>query len=500
MSLTAPSTALVRLETGIKGLDTILGGGVLRGGIYIVRGDPGAGKTILTNQICFNYIAGSTDRRCLFVTLLAESHARMIANLRTLSFFDEARIPDAVTYLSALGELRDGGLKALLDLLRREIHRRRCSVMVLDGLVSVQAVAVSELALKDFVHGLQEIALGTECTMFLTNNMGGNVSPEQTMVDGLIELSDRIYGWRAESDLRVKKMRGGAFLRGRHGYKITDDGIVVHPRIEALLALPSRADQTNPEIRLSSGNSRLDGLLGGGLPGTSTTMVLGPSGTGKTTLGMQFLNGASPEEPGLYFGFYETPSRLRARVKSMALASHIETGLVEVMWQPPTGDMVDAYGESLLSAIHKRKVRRLFIDGLNGFRNAASDVERMGNFFVALVNELRVLGVTTVYTLEAPDLLGPAARLPVDDVSSIAENMIALRFHEWRGRLHRIISILKMRNGEFNPSLHEFAIGEEGITIAETPDSAAALLEHDRGLSQRTPYVLPVGGSQPSGG
>ncbi len=102
--------------------------------------------------------------------------------------------------------------------------------------------------------------------------------------------------------------------------------------------------------------------------------------------------------------------------------------------------------------------------------------------------------------MEAPDLLGPAARLPIDDVSSIAENMIALRFHESRGRLHRLISILKMRNGDFSPSLHEFSIGPKGLVIADTPDSAARLLDGDRGHEQRTSYVLPVSGSMPNGG
>ena len=276
MTLPPPPTGSPRIPTGIKGLDTILGGGFMRGGIYIVRGDPGAGKTILTNQICFNFIAQAPDRRCLFVTLLAENHARMLGNLRGLSFFDEARIPDGLTYLSALGELRDGGLKTLLDLLRREIQRRRCAILVLDGLVSVQAMAASEVAFKDFVHGLQEIALGTECTMFLTNNIAGGVSPEQTMVDGLIELSDRVYGWRAESDLQVKKFRGGAYLRGRHGYKITDDGVVVHPRIEALLAMPSRPDEADIDLRIGSGNLALDALLGEDCPPRRRRWSLAP--------------------------------------------------------------------------------------------------------------------------------------------------------------------------------------------------------------------------------
>ena len=141
--------------------------------------------------------------------------------------------------------MREGGLKAITDLVRREIQRRRCSMLVVDGLVSARATAETEIAFKEFIHDLQEVALATDCTMFLTTNMPQrkhDPSPEQTMVDGLIELNDRIYGWRAESDLQVRKFRGSGFLRGRHAYKITDSGFIVHPRIEALLAHPSRED------------------------------------------------------------------------------------------------------------------------------------------------------------------------------------------------------------------------------------------------------------------
>ena len=236
---------LERVTSGVPGLDTILRGGFMRGGIYIFQGAPGAGKTILSNQICFHHVRD--DGGCaLFVTLLAENHARMIQHLRGLSFFDQDLVADKVTYLSAFREMREGGLKALTNLVRREVQRRHCSMLVIDGLVSARATAETDLAFKEFIHDLQEIALATDCTTFLTTNLpqrADEASPEHTMVDGLIELNDRTYGWRAESDLQIRKFRGSGFLRGRHAYKITDKGFVAHPRIEALLAHPSREDQ-----------------------------------------------------------------------------------------------------------------------------------------------------------------------------------------------------------------------------------------------------------------
>lgn len=304
-------------------------------------------------------------------------------------------------------------------------------------------------------------------------------TPEQTMVDGLIELNDRTYGWRAESDLQVRKFRGSGFLRGRHAYKITDRGFVVHPRIEALLAHPTRQDPGGTE-RTSSGVAELDRMLGSGLPVASTTMVMGPSGSGKTSLGLHFLAQPSRTEPGLMFGFYETPTRLDAKINQICkpLRPLIDSGAVEVLWQPPTDDMLDAYGERLLEAVHRREVKRLVIDGLTSFHNAAVEPSRLDHFFTALANELRVLGVTTLYTLEVPDILGPGIRIPINDISSLAENLILLRFIELRAQLYRLISILKVRDSDFDPSLHEFTIGAGGLAIHATDESAEVIMSN----------------------
>lgn len=477
-----------RVLSGIEGLDTIVNGGFVLGGMYIIQGTPGAGKTILTNQICFHHVAGGG--RALFVTLLAENHARMIGNLQGMSFFDHAMLPDQMSYLSAFNEMRDGGLEALGKLLRREIQRRRTTMLVIDGLVSAQSSAKSDQAFKEFVHDLQEVALATDCTMFLTTNAGDQVSPEQTMVDGLIVLKDRMYGWQAASDLQVTKFRGGSFLRGRHSYQISDDGVTVYPRIEARYAHPSRMAEL-PAGRASMGIDRLDAMLGGGVPNASTTMIMGPSGSGKTTMGMHFLSQSSEDEPGLMFSFYETPARLAVKADRLRppLRPLLDSGSVEVLWQTPTSDLMDAYGERLLEAVHRRKVKRLFIDGLTAFQSAAIDPSRIGNFFSALANELRVLGVTTVYSLEVPDILGPAVRVPVDDASSLAENMILLRFVEQRSRLYRLISILKVRDSDFDPSLYEFTLGDAGFDIRATSESVEEILSgSDRNAEVRDSF------------
>src|SRR3954451_2548450 len=122
---------LERLRTGVPGLDTMLGGGFLRGGLFIIQGAPGAGKTILGNQICFHQVA--EGGRALYVTLLAENHARMMLHIGQLGFFEEQVIPDRLYYISAFPVLEDDGLEGVLDLLRREVQARNSGVLIIDG-------------------------------------------------------------------------------------------------------------------------------------------------------------------------------------------------------------------------------------------------------------------------------------------------------------------------------------------------------------------------------
>ena len=206
---------------------------------------------------------------------------------------------------------------------------------------------------------------------------------------------------------------------------------------------------------------------------------MGPSGTGKTTLGLQFLSRCSETEPGLLFGFYETPARLDAKIAQVcpSLRGLLDSGVVEVQWQPPTDDLLDAYGERLLRMVQQRRVRRLFIDGLGAIQEAAgAQPGRIGNFLTALMNEMRVLGVTTLYTLEIPDIMGPAIRSPIGDLSSLAENLILLRFVEVRSRLYRLISLLKVRDSDFDLTLHEYATSSQGLIIEASAESAERIM------------------------
>jgi circadian clock protein KaiC len=469
----APPT-LEHVPTGIPGLDTVLRGGFLRGGIFIVQGSPGAGKTILGNQICFNHVAAGG--RALYVTLLAANHARMLLHIGQLDFFEETYIPHRLYYISAFRVLEEEGLAAVLALLRREVHAHASTVLVLDGLTAIEEAADSGREFKKFIHELQAQAAIADCTTLLLTSASQSAA-EHTLVDGVIDLQTRLYGRRAERVLQVHKLRGSGYLRGEHSFRITGEGINIYPRTEALLAHPSVADKiSGPPI--STGIPRLDEMMGGGVPQHSTALLIGPPGIGKTTLGVHFLSGCSRDEPGLFFGFYETPSAIRdkAKVLRLPLDQLIAEGHVEIAWQPTTEGLLDETCGRLLAAVKRRGVRRLLIDGLQGFDKLAPEPRRLGHVLSAFSSEFRGRGISTLCTAEA-DLIGPVLGLPfsglsLQGVSCIAEIILVMRYVELRSELHRMISVLKVRDAEINCALHRFKISRGGIVI--DPDSTAA--------------------------
>jgi circadian clock protein KaiC len=465
---------LKRIATGVPGLDTVLRGGFLRGGIFIVQGSPGAGKTILGNQICFHHAA--KGGRALYVTFLAENHARMLLHIGQLGFFEEAIIPDHLYYISAFRVLEQEGLAAVLNLLRREVQARGASLLVLDGLSVIEETAGSGREFKKFIHELQAQAAIADCAMLLLTGVS-QISAEHTLVDGVIELQTKLYGRHAERVLQVHKLRGSGYLRGEHSFRITDEGIVVYPRTEALLAHPSIPDKvTGPPV--STGVAQLDRIMGGGFPQHSTALLVGPPGVGKTTLGLHFLSECNQDNPGLLFGFYETPAAIcdKAKVLGLPLERLIAEGHVDVVWQPTTEGLLDETCDRLVAALERRGVRRLFIDGIQGLERLAPEAERLSHIFSAFSSEFRGRGISTLFTAEA-DLIGPVLGLPFSGlslrgVSCIAEIILVMRYVELRSQLHRMISVVKVRDAEIDCALHRFSISGNGIVIE--PDSTAA--------------------------
>lgn len=184
---------------------------------------------------------------------------------------------------------------------------------------------------------------------------------------------------------------------------------MVHPRTEALLAWPTTLPIT-AQSRLSLGIPQLDEMLRGGILARSTTMLVGATGSGKTLLGLHFLaTGALENQAGLYFGFYEPPAHLISLADQVGLdfSGRTSSGLIEILWHPPVESDLDSLAGRLLQAVRHRQVQCLFIDKLDGFVQVATYPERLSHCFTALLNELRALGVTTLFSVQTPNLFGP---------------------------------------------------------------------------------------------
>ncbi|CAN5704881.1 ATPase domain-containing protein [soil metagenome] len=475
------SRALDRVDTGVPGFDTILNGGLIKGGVYVVEGAPGSGKTILANQICFH--RASRGESTIYITLLAESHTRMIAHLRSMEFFRADLIASSIYYISAFKVLEEAGLDGLLGSIQQAVHQREAAFVVLDGLASAEEFAPSPRDFKKFIHEVQTITSMTGCTLMMLSSTEREAAfrPEHTMVDGMFELADHLDGVRSLRSIVVRKMRGTPQLRGKHSLEITNAGITVRPRIEALLRGPDASDEVADRDLVSQSFqiASLDAMLGGGLPGTSNTLLLGPSGSGKTLLGLQFVvAGAKVGQKGLYLGFYERPAHLRSRGARLDLgvSQAVDVGLLELQWETPIEGVIDTVVERVVRTVIEKGIKRLCFDGLHGFMHHAEFPTRTRAVVGALLAELKRLGVTSVFTLETRDLVGPRIEIPIDGVSSIAENIILLRHVELRSQLFRLISIVKMRDRAYDSRIREFQISDRGLLVADTFDSAEQIL------------------------
>lgn len=452
------------LQTCVSGLDVVLGGGLPAGSLYLIQGLAGSGKTTLACQIGFNH--ARQGKKVLVLTLLAESHAKMINHFRSFSFFDESVIGQQMMFFSAYTSLVKGGLRDLLHLIIATMSEQQPSILIIDGFRSVRDSSATDLALSEFMHSLNSLVSSMGCTTFLLSPVEGNVTDsENTLVDGVIELGQHEQGMGVIRELQLFKVRGAKHLLGKHVFEVGDDGVVVYPRFEAL-ATSCEAPPAQ-RTRLSVGIPSWDERIGGGIISGSITCLLGSPGVGKTIMGLHFIaDGLKRGEQCLIVGFHESPETLvqKARSIGLELQQYVDDGSLEIMWQLPLEILIDDLASRLLNNIRVRTVSRLLIDGVEGLGNLIMHPERSRAFLVALTNELRLHRVT-VYVTEQLHYFKKSSPGAEPSSSALYENIMLLEYFARGDVNHRQIAVMKLRENGYDGANRLMTISNQGIAV-----------------------------------
>ena len=413
-----------RFPSTIEGLDDILHGGLFEGGVYIFEGPPGVGKTTLANQMAYNRAADG--EKTLYVTMLAESHARMVQHMANQTFFRKSAVNAFVFYLSGYRELETEGLKGVLGLLRGELARSGATFLVVDGLV-VSAPGIDE-GVRQFVHELQSLVTAMNCTcLVLTTGRGNALSAEQTMVDGIFTLDDQLFRGRAERLVQVRKFRGSAVVRGQHSFCITDEGLKFFPRLESL---PLQPREHGPRRTVPLGVREVDEALGDeGVWAGSMSLAVGESGVGKTLLALRFAAAADDAAPGLLLlGSAETEvdaCALAARF-GVDLDGALARGVLRIEPIGQADESLDEMGHKILRLVDELDVKRLVVDGTAALADTLAFQDRGYRFLGRLLHELRRRGVTALFTLDPSEIAVASGTPLATGVAALFDNVFAL--------------------------------------------------------------------------
>jgi circadian clock protein KaiC len=465
----AAAARIPLLTTHVAGLDEILGGGFPAHSLYLIQGLAGSGKTTLACQIGFQH--AHQGKKVLILTLIAETHGKMLNHLSSFSFFDDSLVGDRIVFIGAYPDLLKGGLRELLRSITATLAEQRPDIMIIDGFRTVRDAKPSDVALSEFMLSLNSLVSTMQCTTFLLSPTEGNVADsENTLVDGLIELSQYERGLQLIREIKVYKLRGSKHLLGRHVFEVVEDGLVIYPRLEAISSASASASGGAPAAshqRLGFGIDGWDKLTCGGVAKGSTTALLGNPGVGKTLMGLHFIHdGLRRGEHCLIVGFYESPPRLIEKAASVGihLQPYYQSGALQMVWHPPLEVLVDGLARRVLRNVEERAVSRLMVDGLDGLRDIVLHEGRSRSFLAAFVNELRNRDVTTFFTQELP-YFGHGQLHGDMSASMLFENIILLRYVDVAGINRRQIGVLKLRENSYDAANHILLIDDHGMSI-----------------------------------
>lgn len=456
-----------KAATGVTGLDDILGGGLTPGHVFLLEGTPGTGKT--TIALKFMLEGAKAGEKSLYITL-SETDAELRAGAAShgwhlddsITVFElvppEALAEQSLLYSSDL-ELGEAS-KAIIEVFERVKPNR----VVLDSLSEIRLLAQNSLRYRRQILSLKHFFAKHSATVLLLDDRTSEVTDKtaHSIVHGVIQLEELAPNYGAERRrVRILKYRGQPFRGGYHDFTIQTGGVEVFPRLRAL------EHRTKFDRRkITSDIAELDTLLGGGIEQGSSTLVLGPAGTGKSLFTVQFVTAALRRgEQAAMFIFDEELGLLLERTRALGfdLESYCDAGALRLEQVDAAELSPGEFAHRVRSTVDETNAKTVVIDSLNGYQAAMPDENALILHIHELLQYLNRQGANTFLTVAQHGLIG-AMQAPVD-VTYLADSVILLRYFEAASQVRRAISVIKKRAGKHEESIREYRIGLGGISV-----------------------------------
>ena len=460
-----------RLATGVPGLDAILGGGLPEFSFNLISGPPGSGKTTLAHQIMFGL--ATPERPALFLTVLGEPPLKMLRYQQQFSFFDTARIGDAVRFVSLSDEMATGDFEQVLARITQEVRATSPALVFVDSFRAVLLDAARSGAQSgDLHHFVQQLGVQLSAWQATTFLLGEYHSPTEdhpvfTVADGLLALRQSVHRNSMVRQIQVLKMRGQATSPGVHTFRITGAGIEIFPSAIVRDDSGNAADRSPSPARdghrMAMGVPLLDEMLGGGLPSGFSLLVAGPSGSGKTLLATAFLaEGVRCGEPGVMVAFEQTPSQSL----SPAIDDMVRAGTIGLINTRSMDLSMDEIVHHLTGMIRRMRARRVVIDSLSGFELAVAPTfrEDFRESLFRMVAALSSLGVTVLVTSELEDRYTDLRFSPYGS-AFLTDAIVVQRYIEINSGLARVMAVVKVRDSAHSSEIRQFTITAGRIVI-----------------------------------
>lgn len=460
------------LFTGIPGLDTILGGGLAEHRVFLIEGEPGSGKT--TTGMQFLLEGARRGEPVLYITLaesqselqaVADSHGWDISGVQVHEVLPPETMLDADTHYTMFHP-SEVELSGMLKLILGAVDRIMPTRVVLDSLSELQLLADSPLRYRRQVLALKQFFTKRQCTVMLLDDRTSSQGDLQvrSIAHGVIQLEHAVKEYGTERRrVRVIKYRGQQFIGGMHDYLMVRGGLEVYPR---LVASETRSSSTRRQ--LSSGLPKLDVLLGGGLEDGTSTLLVGPPGTGKSSLAAQFVAAANQRgEAAAMFLFEESISNLlnRADGLQLGLRKSTDNGLLTIQQIDPAELTPGQFSAAIVAAVH-RGAKVVVIDSLNGYLQAVPEERFMTTHLHEILTFLGQHRVATILVGVQQGMLGGTMSSAMD-ASYLADNVLMLRYFEFDGEVRQAVSVFKKRGSEHERTIRAFSISNKGIVVGD---------------------------------